>query len=113
MLATLQSGQVEEEEEEGSLITPPPTPPSRYATRKNMYGGMSPRHVPLPMTPQSTNTALLVPTTPSFDAKIAAEQLKKHEGYVSFASVEGLGSPPEEVAPRDEQTSKGRRWFLF
>jgi hypothetical protein len=109
MLATLQSGVQEEEEEDGTLLTPPPTPPSKYQ-RRQLQGDMSPRHVPLPMTPLPSHS-LLPP--PSFDAKIAAEQLKKHEGYVSFASVEGLGPPPEEVTPRNEEASRGRRWFLF
>ena len=124
-MKTLRSGEVQEElneeEEDRSMITPPPTPPTKRSTlspqvpQKSLYQELSPRHVPLPMTPQSKNAGLppnpRTPLTPSFDAKMAAERLRKIEGYVSFANVEGLGIPPEDT--QDDDTSKSRRWYLF
>ena len=124
-MKTLRSGEVQEElneeEEDRSMITPPPTPPNKRSAlsppvpQKPLYQELSPRHIPLPMTPQSKNAGLppnpRTPLTPSFDAKMAAERLRKIEGYVSFANVEGLGIPPEDT--QDADTGKSRRWYLF
>jgi len=46
---------------------------------------------------------------PHFNARKASERLRSTEGYVSFASVEGLGEPPETPVEcaREERGRKG------
>ena len=48
---------------------------------------------------------------PHFNARKASERLRLTEGYVSFASVEGLGEPPETPVEcvREERGRKGVR----
>lgn len=67
-------------------LTPPPTPPqvpsvlSRTISNPPTTGRRPPR----------------TPSSPSFDARTASAMCRRIDGYVSFANVEGLGSPPEE-----------------
>lgn len=44
--------------------------------------------------PSSPPELLTPPPTPPFNARTASEAAKRIDGYVSFASVEGLGEPP-------------------
>ena len=48
----------------------------------------------------------LSPSSPSFDARTASAVCRRIDGYVSFANVEGLGSPPEEDS---ESVEAGRQ----
>ncbi|KAF9263783.1 hypothetical protein L218DRAFT_958932 [Marasmius fiardii PR-910] len=88
------------EETDGTPGTSPPASPNFVLN--------SPRH--------PTDTS---PTSPSsqnrFNIRTASEQCKAQEGYVSFASVEGLGEPeaPIEVLVTDDRGEKKRRWFGF
>ncbi|KAF9650591.1 hypothetical protein BDM02DRAFT_3127578 [Thelephora ganbajun] len=75
-------------------LTPPPTPP----------------HVPSVLSrttshPTNTGRPLPTPSSPSFDARTASAMCRRINGYVSFANVEGLGSPPEDDS---ESTEAGR-----
>ena len=60
---------------------------------------------PEPLTP---------PPTPPFNAQTASELCKRIDGYVSFATVEGLGEPPGLDVDSDESEEGIRRlgrWF--
>lgn len=67
-------------------LTPPPTPP----------------HVPTMLSRTTSHPANVgrrppkTPSSPSFDARTASAMCRRIDGYVSFANVEGLGSPPED-----------------
>ena len=67
-------------------LTPPLTPPhfptalSRTTSHPANVGRRPPR----------------TPSSPSFDARTASAMCRRIDGYVSFANVEGLGSPPED-----------------
>ena len=56
---------------------------------------------PEPLTP---------PPTPPFNARIASEVCKRIDGYVSFASVEGLGEPPGLDIDSDEGEEGLKKW---
>lgn len=65
------------------------------------------RHLSGPLTP---------PPTPPFNARTAAEQLKKMDGYVSFANIEGLGCPDDldgENEEEEEDRNRGARWLKW
>lgn len=48
------------------------------------------------------NPSNVVRTRPEFNARKASARCRAIEGYVSFASVEGLGEPPEgPISPVD------------
>lgn len=74
------------------------TPPGR---RRNSSRRQSPESPPELLTP---------PPTPPFDARTAAETCKRMDGYVSFASVEGLGEPPGLDMDSDDSEEGLRRW---
>lgn len=67
-------------------LTPPPTPPNvpsvlyRTTSHPANFGQRPPK----------------TPSSPSFDARTASAMCRRIDGYVSFANVEGLGSPPED-----------------
>lgn len=46
--------------------------------------------------------------TSTFNARKASERCRMMEGYVSFASVEGLGTPPDGVDDEDKDENKDR-----
>ncbi|KAF8655617.1 hypothetical protein AX16_002999 [Volvariella volvacea WC 439] len=46
---------------------------------------------------------------PTFNARKASEACKAMEGYVSFASIEGLGEPPEDPNSPTDDEREGRR----
>ena len=46
--------------------------------------------------------------TSTFNARKASERCRMMEGYVSFASVEGLGMPPDGVDDEDKDEEKDR-----
>jgi hypothetical protein len=77
-------------------LTPPPTPP----------------HVPSMLSRTTSHPANvgrrppMTPSSPSFDARTASAMCRQIDGYVSFANVEGLGSPPEDDS---ESTEAGRQ----
>lgn len=66
----------------------------------------SPSSPPEPLTP---------PPTPPFNARTASEACKRVDGYVSFASVEGLGEPPgmdmDAEEAEDGKLAWTRRWL--
>lgn len=48
------------------------------------------------------------PSTPPFNARKASTQCRAIEGYVSFASVEGLGEPPLVRDEFDGEDGRGK-----
>lgn len=48
-------------------------------------------------------------TTSTFNARKASEQCRMMEGLVSFASVEGLGTPPDGVDDEEKNDEKDGR----
>jgi hypothetical protein len=67
-------------------LTPPPTPPQVPSMLSRTTSNTTNTGRRLPKTP----------TSPSFDARTASAMCRRIDGYVSFANVEGLGSPPED-----------------
>ncbi|CAE6404376.1 unnamed protein product [Rhizoctonia solani] len=105
-------------------ISCPPSPHRRRATTSGevptTYGLMTPPHGPLPPVPSmsrsrtspalSRSSPITPPPTPPFDANRIALQLRDQEGYVSFADVQGLGIPAEELEPVDTERGRGKWW---
>ncbi|CAE6448796.1 unnamed protein product [Rhizoctonia solani] len=105
-------------------VSCPPSPHRRRATTSGehptSYGLITPPHGPLPpvpsMTRSRTSPALSrsspitpPPSPPLFDANRIALQLRDKEGYVSFADVQGLGIPSEELDTVDTER-RGKWW---
>lgn len=67
-------------------LTPPPTPPHAPSilSRTVSHPGNTGRRPPKS------------PSSPPFDARTASAMCRRMDGYVSFANIEGLGSPPED-----------------
>lgn len=61
----------------------------------------SPSSPPEPLTP---------PPTPPFNARTASEVCKRMDGYVSFASVQGLGEPPGMDMDAEDNEIGSRAW---
>ena len=76
-------------------LTPPPTPP-QVAPMLSRTTSHSPNNGRRPSLP---------PSSPSFDVHTASAMCRRIDGYVSFANVEGLGSPPED----DSESVEARR----
>lgn len=52
------------------------------------------------------------PPSSSFDARQAAQQCKKINGYVSFGAIEGLGMPPmEDDNKEDDSQTTTKSWW--
>jgi len=77
-------------------LTPPPTPP--HALSMLSHTASHPAN--------AGRRPPLTPSSPSFDARTASAMCRRIDGYVSFANVEGLGSPPEDDS---ESTEAGRQ----
>lgn len=119
------------------LLTPPPTPPlmgtttpagsvkrpgvAMYRSRtrdSNDFGGIMPSPNMYPYKRQEVEGSVekldlsLPPHTPNtmstFNARKASETCRMMEGYVSFANVEGLGTPPDGVDDEDKDEEKDR-----
>ncbi|KAH8119130.1 hypothetical protein DFH11DRAFT_1539993 [Phellopilus nigrolimitatus] len=69
--------------------------------RQDSLNRTSPSSPPEPITP---------PPTPPFNARTASEFCKRMDGYVSFASVEGLGEPPGMDIDSDDGEENMQRW---
>ncbi|QRW21401.1 hypothetical protein RhiXN_06390 [Rhizoctonia solani] len=105
----------------------PPSPHRRRATTSGdistTFGLMTPPHGPLPPVPSMTrsrtspaisrSSPITPPPSPPFDAKRIALQLRDREGYVSFADVQGLGIPSEELDTPDTDRSRAKWWSLW
>ncbi|CEL61012.1 hypothetical protein RSOLAG1IB_04251 [Rhizoctonia solani AG-1 IB] len=104
----------------------PPSPHRRRATTSGdistTFGLMTPPHGPFPPVPTMTrsrtspamsrSSPITPPPSPPFDAKRIALQLRDREGYVSFADVQGLGIPNEELDTVDDR-SRAKWWSLW
>ncbi|KAJ1304460.1 hypothetical protein OPQ81_005607 [Rhizoctonia solani] len=102
----------------------PPSPHRRRATTSGdhptSYGLMTPPNGPLPPVPSMTrsrttpaisrSSPITPPPSPPFDASRIALQLRDQEGYVSFADVQGLGIPSEELDAVDTERGRGKWW---
>ncbi|KAG8715077.1 hypothetical protein FRC11_005846 [Ceratobasidium sp. 423] len=105
-------------------VSCPPSPHRRRATTSGevptVFGLMTPPHGPLPPVPSMTRTRtspalsrsspITPPPSPPFNASRIALQLKDQEGYVSFAEVQGLGIPSEELDTADTERGRGKWW---
>ncbi|CAE6496234.1 unnamed protein product [Rhizoctonia solani] len=102
-------------------VSCPPSPHRRRATTSGevpmTYGLMTPPIPPVPsMTRSRTSPSvsrsspITPPPSPPFDASRIALQLRDQEGYVSFADVQGLGIPAEELEPVDTERGRGKWW---
>ncbi|KAG0707029.1 hypothetical protein DFH29DRAFT_898047 [Suillus ampliporus] len=100
----------------------PPSPPFSTPTKKlpsSPYTTPSP-HSPNPAilsTFSSVNSQIPV-NPPQFDLRAASQACKQVSGYVSFASVAGLGAPPgvgdDEASIKEPRRGRGRgRWWVF
>lgn len=104
------------------MTTPLPPSPFSSPTKKSHS---SPYATP---SPHSPNPAILsnfssanphIPVNPpQFDPRAASQACKQVSGYVSFASVAGLGAPPgvcdDEVSVKEPQRGRRRgRWWVF
>ncbi|CAE6517840.1 unnamed protein product [Rhizoctonia solani] len=101
----------------------PPSPHRRRATTSGefptSFGLMTPPHG-FPPVPSMTRTRtspstsrsspITPPPSPPFDASRIALQLRDQEGYVSFAEVQGLGIPSEELDAVDTERGRGKWW---
>lgn len=88
--------------------TAPPAPPAGRAYRSVSVAHQAPRGVACldePLTP---------PPTPPFNARIAAAQCRAMDGYVSFADIEGLGVPHDDMdgMDADEDGKRARAGWL-
>ncbi|KAG2039720.1 hypothetical protein BDR03DRAFT_951029 [Suillus americanus] len=101
-----------------------PLPPSPFPTPTKKLPSLS---YTTP-SPHSPNSAILssfssansqIPVNPpQFDLRAASQACKQVPGYVSFASVAGLGAPPgvgdDDVSVKEPQRGRGRgRWWVF
>ncbi|KAG2154437.1 uncharacterized protein EDB93DRAFT_1267984 [Suillus bovinus] len=101
-----------------------PLPPSPFST-PTKKSPSSPYATP---SPHSPNPAIFssfsradphIPVTPpQFDLRAASQACKQVSGYVSFASVAGLGAPPgvgdDEASIKEPQRGRRRgRWWVF
>jgi hypothetical protein len=66
---------------------------SPYMYRRDIDGSVEQLALPLPV---------------SFNARKASERCRMMEGYVSFAQVEGLGTPPDGVDDEDDHNKNNR-----
>lgn len=101
-----------------------PLPPSPFSTPTKKppslsYATPSP-HSPNPAILSSFSSAnSQIPVNPpQFDLRAASQACKQVSGYVSFASVAGLGAPPgagdDDVSVKEPQRGRGRgRWWVF
>ncbi|KAB5596062.1 hypothetical protein CTheo_579 [Ceratobasidium theobromae] len=80
-------------------------PPPR---RRAMTSGEAPL---LTTSPTPSRSPVTPPATP-FDAGRIAQELRCHQGYVSFADVQGLGIPSDELACHPDP-SPPRWWSLW
>lgn len=101
-----------------------PLPPSPFST-PTKKSPSSPYATPSPHSPNpailsnfsSANSHIPV-NSPQFDLRAASQACKQVSGYVSFASVAGLGAPPgvgdDEASIKEPQRGRGRgRWWVF
>lgn len=105
------------------ITTPlPPSPSFSTPSKKSCsspYAPPSPHSPAILATFSSANAQVLVPVgPPQFDPRAASLACKEVPGYVSFASVAGLGAPPgvgdDDMSVKELQ--RGRRlgrWWIF
>lgn len=77
----------------------------------------SPRTAHKPLSSRKGSSAssagpLTPPPSPPFNARQAAAQCKAMDGYVSFATIEGLGIPEGSDEDTDEDKQRSR-WFQW
>ncbi|KAG1751277.1 uncharacterized protein EDB91DRAFT_1243547 [Suillus paluster] len=105
------------------MTTPlPPSPPFSTPSKKSPsspYTTPSPhsQHPAMLSTFSSVNSKIPV-NQPQFDLRAASQACKQVSGYVSFASVAGLGAPPgvgdDEASIKEPRRGRGRgRWWVF
>lgn len=101
-----------------------PLPPSPFST-PSKKSPSSPYATPSPHSPNpailssfSSGNSHMPVNPPQFDLRAASQACKQVSGYVSFASVAGLGAPPgvgdDEASIKEPQRGRGRgRWWVF
>ncbi|OJA16305.1 hypothetical protein AZE42_03379 [Rhizopogon vesiculosus] len=83
-----------------------PSSPSRHSPNSGILSTFSSANSQVPVVP------------PQFDLRAASQACKQVSGYVSFASVAGLGAPPgvgdDDVSVKEAQRGRGLpRWWIF
>ncbi|KAJ7593100.1 hypothetical protein C8J56DRAFT_490721 [Mycena floridula] len=88
-----------------SSSSPPRSPSHRHLSHQSLSSPRTPRG---PFDSEGLVTSpvsLLTSPNQAFDARHASQQCKLIDGYVSFASVEGLGEPPASAHPTNASAS--------
>ncbi|KAI0332290.1 hypothetical protein GY45DRAFT_1344718 [Cubamyces sp. BRFM 1775] len=66
-----------------------------------------------PASPRDGVSPLTPPPSPPFNVRQAAAQIKGIDGYVSFATIEGLGVPEGSDDESEEDAKSRSRWFQW
>ena len=98
----------QEHEDESSSCSSRSFPPSTISSTYANGGGAQSMH---PAQSPPATASLGLHHRPQFNARKASAQCRAMEGYVSFATVEGLGEPPADpLSPTDgDEEERGRK----
>ncbi|KAG2120134.1 hypothetical protein DEU56DRAFT_835871 [Suillus clintonianus] len=104
------------------MSTPLPPSPFSTPTKKSPSSPYTTPSSPSPnqaiLSSFSSAKSQIPVNPPQFDLRAASQACKQVSGYVSFASVAGLGAPPgvgdDEASIKEPQRGRGRgRWWVF
>ena len=95
-----------------------PSSPRTHARALHMAPHASPRSAHKPLSSQrgssaSSTSPLTPPPSPPFNARQAAAQCRAMDGYISFATIEGLGVPEGSDEESEEEAKSRSRWFQW
>ncbi|RDX55230.1 hypothetical protein OH76DRAFT_1397626 [Lentinus brumalis] len=95
-----------------------PSSPRAHSRALHMASRASPRSAHRPLSSQGGSSAsnaspLTPPPSPPFNARQAAAQCRAMDGYISFATIEGLGVPEGNDDDSDEEAKSRSRWFQW
>ncbi len=95
-----------------------PSSPRAHSRALHMASHASPRSAHRPLSSQGGSSAsnaspLTPPPSPPFNARQAAAQCRAMDGYISFATIEGLGVPEGNDDETDEEAKSRSRWFQW
>lgn len=94
-----------------------PSSPHMQSRALYMASHASPRSAHRPLSSQrgsaSSASPLTPPPSPPFNARQAAAQCRAMDGYISFATIEGLGVPEGSDEEADEEAKSRSRWFQW
>ncbi|RPD78099.1 hypothetical protein L226DRAFT_520548 [Lentinus tigrinus ALCF2SS1-7] len=95
-----------------------PSSPRTQSRALHMAPNRSPRSAHRPLSSQRGSSAssaspLTPPPSPPFNARQAAAQCRAMDGYISFATIEGLGVPEGSDEESEEEAKSRSRWFQW